>query len=353
MIQATSASSSSRASAPDWVRELTRLDLSRIASQFQRLLRPDPAQALAFWAASLPLVPQPLRVPLGRLVDERMSVHERAALRQCKGGAKFLFARLVERPSYRPSMPALPGWTATLAYDIYASLLLSFGTVPAKQALLRGELVLLALRRESSTLAYRGHGSYDDHIVVLNGLGRRGRAVVFAACTEPGAQYSQRASLQTLPSNKPLTAGPRPPRLAATRPLDSRYAGVGFKHSEGVDVDKDGIRDAGRLMAGTYQYFEKHGGHLGARAFQVKVAQLVERDTDGDGRFTTADPQRIDAVGAGTSMYIHRGGANNVKDPNTWSAGCQTIPGNLFSPFLAVMGRPKSFHYVLVNTVLA
>ena len=235
---------------------------------------------------------------------------------------------------------------------MYACLLLSFGSAAAKRALLADEMVLLALRRESSTLTREGRGSYDDHVVVLNGEGWRRRAQVFPICTEPGAQYSQRASLKPAAPRSAVKLDLSPPKSPVRLRLDDRYADVKYKHSEGVDIDKDGIRDAGRLTAGTYQYFEKAHGHLGARAFQVKVNQVVERDTDGDGFFTAADPGRIDPVGAGTTMYIHKGGAGNVAEPNTWSAGCQTVPGNHYPRFLAAVGRPKSFYYVLVNTVV-
>jgi hypothetical protein len=76
------------------------------------------------------------------------------------------------------------------------------------------------------------------------------------------------------------------------------------KKNEGMDADGDGILDAGRLVQGTYQYTEKPGGHLGARAFRVgsrikkgkksgfveSATQVVERDPDGDGLFASADP---------------------------------------------------------------
>lgn len=130
---------------------------------------------------------------------------------------------------------------------------------------------------------------------------------------------------------------------------DKRYKGVKFNKADGVDVNNDRIKDAGRLTEGTYQYFEKKGGYLGDRAFQVKTTQVAERDTDGDGRFTQDDKSRIDPKGAGTSMYIHRGGADTVLEPNTWSAGCQTVPKNRYPTFLKAIGRPGAFYYVLVN----
>ena len=61
------------------------------------------------------------------------------------------------------------------------------------------------------------------------------------------------------------------------------------------------------------------------------------------------DKSRIDPKGAGTSMYIHRGGADTVLEPNTWSAGCQTVPKNRYPTFLKAVGKPNAFYYVLVN----
>ncbi len=135
------------------------------------------------------------------------------------------------------------------------------------------------------------------------------------------------------------------------------------KKNEGMDADGDGILDAGRLVQGTYQYTEKPGGHLGARAFRVGsrikkgkksvfvegATQVVERDTDGDGLFTSADPSRIDRTGAGTTMYIHRGGSDAVATVNTWSAGCQTIPKNRYGIFLSHIPVNATFYYVLIN----
>lgn len=156
---------------------------------------------------------------------------------------------------------------------------------------------------------------------------------MFPACTEPGAQYSQRAA--------PAGAGKR---------MDSRYADVAYRKSDGFDINRDGIKDAGRLAEGTYRYFERRDQFLGARAFQMRTIPVVERDTNGDGWFNRADPSRFDPAGAGTSMYIHRGGSDDTSQSNTWSGGCQTIPQNVYQEFLAAVGNASAFYYVLVNT---
>ena len=336
---------------PVWACSLGEMDLSRIAEEFSRRAHLDPHAAMAFWQAVLPGVPPQLRLALGRLIDSRIDLRACEALRALPEGRRFLFQRQVER-TWKPTIPPVPNFTPQLAHDQYASLILNLGNAAARQALNNGQVVLLALRRESSTLSQRGLGTYDDQIVVLNGLGAHRRPQIFSACTEPGAQYSQRASTKTVSVPVPANATAGAPATTKVR-VDARYTGISFRKSDGADINNDGIKDAGRLMAGTYKYYEKPGGFLGARAFQVHTTQVVERDTDGDGWFTASDPQRIDRTGAGTSMYIHRGGISSTSQPNTWSAGCQTIPGNDYARFLAALGSVQSFHYVLLNTVHA
>jgi hypothetical protein len=234
----------------------------------------------------------------------------------------------------RPTIPTTTFGNARQEYDFYGSVVWRYGSAEAHTALQSGKTILVALRNSSSTLAGTGKGSYDDKIAVLYGKGTGRKVNTFPACTEPGAQYSQRA--------KTLKSGDR---------VDARYADVAYRKSAGSDTNKDGIKDAGRLIEGTYRYYEKSGGFLGDRAFQVKAKQIVERDTDGDGLFTASDPNRLDTKGAGTTMYIHRGGADTVLEPNTWSAGCQTIPKNHYKSFLSSVGAASaSFYYVLVNT---
>jgi hypothetical protein len=251
-------------------------------------------------------------------------------------------------------MPA--AFAPILAYSFNASLVDTFGAPDAVTAVAAGQLVLLALRNSSSTMANQGLGSYDDAIVVVKGVGVARTSVTFPACTEPSAQYAQRAE------NKPNTkTGER---------VDARYASVikkkdkaGNYKTDGVDMNLDGILDAGRLIEGTYQYTEKTGGHLGARAFRVGYrtqkgkksifvsgpTQVAERDTDGDGRFSSADANRIDPTGAETTMYIHQGGSDAGATANTWSAGCQTIPKNRYPAFLGHVPGNATFYYVLIN----
>lgn len=305
--------------------DLARLDFAHFARQFDRCLRQDRVIAFSQWRDIVAAVPPDLQDFFWRVVEVHLSPAAEARLRSLRDWRGF-HGEILDARFRRPSADRPQFRTPKQEFDSYSAIFWRFGSVQARFDLAFGRLVLLALRKESSTIANRGKGSYDDLVVVMRRTGRFRELSSFPICTEPGAQYSQRAS-----------GG------------DKRYKGVKFNKADGVDVNDDRIKDAGRLTEGTYQYFEKKGGYLGDRAFQVKTTQVAERDTDGDGRFTQDDKSRIDPKGAGTSMYIHRGGADTVLEPNTWSAGCQTVPKNRYPTFLKAVGRPGAFHYVLVN----
>lgn len=305
--------------------ELAELDFANFARQFDRCLRQDKVIAFSRWRDIVEAVPPGLQDFFWRVVEAHLSPAAETRLRGLRDWRDF-HGEVLDTRFRRPSAERPQFRTPKQAFDSYSAIFWRFGTTEARFDQRFGRLVLLALRKESSTIANRGKGSYDDLVVVMRRTGRFRELTSFPICTEPGAQYSQRAS-----------GG------------DARYKGVKFSKADGVDINKDGIKDAGRLTEGTYQYFEKKGGFLGDRAFQVKATQVAERDTDGDGRFTQDDKSRIDPSGAGTSMYIHRGGADNVLEPNTWSAGCQTIPKNRYPTFLKAVGTPGAFYYVLVN----
>lgn len=305
--------------------DLAELDFANFARQFDRCLRQDRVIAFSRWRDIVEAVPPGLQDFFWRVVEAHLSPPAETRLRSLRDWRDF-YGQVLDTRFRRPSAERPQFRTPKQEFDSYSAIFWRFGSTDARFDQRFGRLVLLALRKESSTVANRGKGSYDDLVVVMRRIGRFRELTSFPICTEPGAQYSQRAS-----------GG------------DARYKGVKFSKADGVDINKDGIKDAGRLTEGTYQYFEKKGGFLGDRAFQVKATQVAERDTDGDGRFTEGDKSRIDPSGAGTSMYIHRGGADNVLEPNTWSAGCQTIPKNRYPTFLKAVGTPGAFYYVLVN----
>ncbi|AOO81202.1 hypothetical protein [Bosea vaviloviae] len=282
------------------------------------------------WLALVETVPWALQDYVWRAAEIRLGKAAKAALRKRENRA--LYEQIEAVRLCRPDGGQLYFQTPKQQFDAYAAVFRRFASPMARVYFMGGMVSLLSLRNESSTLAHHGEGSYDDRLVVLRRIGSTGISTIFPICTEPGAQYSQRAA------SKP--GGGR---------QDRRYGGVHFNKIDGEDGNKDKIKDLGRLIEGTYHYYEKPNGHVGARAFQTKVTQVVERDTDGDGRFTTADPSRIDPRKAGTSMYIHQGGKDSVLEPDTWSAGCQTIPTNRYKTFLATVGKPNSLFYVLVN----
>ncbi len=310
-------------------------DLDQLATDLSSRVVGDPAGALSTWTEGLALLDPPMKAAAHRMAAAALASRwpAREALARAPGGAALLREWSEDR-LYRPALPRLPFLSKRAAYQYCASLVLQRASAPAVNAFKQGRLLVLGLRRDTSTLVNDGRGAYDDHIVVLNGWRRRGSVAFFPGNTEPSAQYAHRAQKQ------------------GGQLIDARYKGVAAKpasHVAGEDVNQDGIKDAGRLRAGTYFFREKPDGFLGARAFRSAENQTVERDTDGDGRFLLSDPSRIDAKHVGRTMYIHWGGADDAPVLNTWSAGCQTIPKNHFAGFLSAVGPRPSFYYVLID----
>lgn len=315
--------------------QTTDLDFHQFARDFSARAITDPGAAIASWQATTRTLPTDLRNALGRTVNAKLDDRARAALRGSAGGLALVFEWAIDK-LMPPTMPQLPFFSPRLGYSYCASLVEERSNATARRALDRGLPLLVGLRKPTSTLANKGRGAYDDYIAVLNGRGGSRSARFFPACTEPGAQYSARAATHVNAKGKSTV-------------VDARYASVRFKKNEGADVNGDGIAELGRLIEGTYVFAEKTGGFLGNRAFMATANQTVERDTDGDGFFDRNDAKRIDSKTAGRTLYIHRGGNDNAADVNTWSAGCQTIPGNRYNDFLATVGHPASFCYVLIN----
>lgn len=309
-------------------------DLEQLATAFAAQAAGDPGGAVQQWTRALGRLDTPMTEAAHRLADASLGWPARSALNTVADGAALL-RRWAEDRGQRPALPRMPFLSQRAAYQYCASLVYQRGSQATANALRQGRVIVLGLRRETSTLANKGRGVYDDHIVVLNGWRSRGSVCILPGNTEPSAQYAHRAV---------VTAG---------KPLDERYKEVasrGASHVAGVDVNADKIRDAGRLRAGTYFFREKPGGYLGARAFRSAEDQTVERDTNGDGRFALDDAgTRIDTKGVGRTMYIHWGGADNAPVVNTWSAGCQTIPKNHYGSFLSSVGQNPSFFYVLID----
>jgi hypothetical protein len=229
------------------------------------------------------------------------------------------------------------------------------GNEAARTALANGDRVILGLRREDSTLAtgqlgqahllqaddpatrsvdesQRGTGVYNDRLVVLwnNADGTRGLHETLRASTDPTAQY------------------------------DDHYASdksVPYRRAEGSDVNEDRIPDLGRLAPGTIEMGKaKHGSgglkHDALRPTDAAVdagSDMVQRDTNGDGRFDANDVNGVQNLN--NTFKIHSGSRNN-----TDSAGCQTIHRDDYAPFVknSQIGLEKpnqsSWQYVLTHT---
>lgn len=190
-----------------------------------------------------------------------------------------------------------------------------YGDAEALAEFLAGSKVLIALRRNTNTRQHR-KGLYDDLLLVAH---RRAHGVVklvrLPLNTEPAGEYA----------------------FDGSNPKRALY---------GIDTDRDGRRELGRLVAGTYHYMRAPGRFLGATYFRSRDIQVTERDTNQDGDFEPGRGDTLDPSGAGRSMHIHRGGAEGVA---TWSAGCQTIPKDRYAAFLAALEGQDRLSYILIN----
>lgn len=198
--------------------------------------------------------------------------------------------------------------------DDWAALIEAHGHPEAKADFAAGKPVMIALRKSTSFKANSGRGAYDDRMIVVRRDNGALRVTEFMGNTEPSGQYAR----------------------------DGVKANRGF----GVDVDKDGKKELGRLLAGNYRYERQPGvmAHgIGGAFFRAAKIQASQRDCDNDGRIGPGD--MIDPTGAQRSMLIHRGGS-----ANTFSAGCQTIPPQHYDDFLNALGGQTSFSYILIDT---
>jgi hypothetical protein len=311
-----------------------------------------------------------------------------AALRADANPAQLAALNRLDEARHTPRLPntepdasgqtELSGLSATQQHDVYASMVYTRGNEAARLALERGDRVMLGLRQETSTLsamesADRSHipraddpattrdesragtGVYDDQMVVLwrspEGVGDL--HLVRRANTEPTAQYDHHAGsdgTRRFSEDKPNGSPNYVPSLSPS----PGYADVtGPRKVEGVDINDDEVRDAGRLREGTYEmYGATHGkdGHAAFRPTPEAVsagADRIERDTNADGRFDAIDPQRFSDLDR--SFKIHRG-----SNGNTDSAGCQTIQGRAeYNAFLDAAnpsgGTQTRWQYVLTG----
>lgn len=213
-------------------------------------------------------------------------------------------ARINDAGRMRPPMPETTGLLVRAKYDIYSSIVETRGNAAAVAALEAGQRVILGLRNETSTLANRGRGLYDDRIVVMargsNG-GEPSLHEFLRASTEPTAQYdgSQR-----------------------------RNPTIKFRRAVGKNVFGDAELEQGRPAEGTIEMgvADHPNSPIAGTLFSLRPtaaavrsgAGSVQRDTNHDGYFNAQDTNGIDDLD--DSFKIHSGSMTN-----TDSAGCQTV----------------------------
>lgn len=252
--------------------------------------------------------------------------------------------RLLESygPPRLPSIEELQALESTQQFHVYASIVATRGNAQANDHLDIGNRVILGIRKETKTTINQGQGAYDDRIVVLwsSPDGTTG-SLQFEATTEPSSQYDARAGFNPRPS-----------------PFETST----FRRAEGTDSNQDGVADLGRLAEGTIEMRAtthltpggRGAGHFALRPSRDAVASSptgVQRDTNGDGWFDSAD---INGVQPLNDTFKHHMGSST----NTDSAGCQTLPrrnragDDVYASYVeALRGTPgqERWHYVLTS----
>lgn len=244
----------------------------------------------------------------------------------------------------------------TQLHDVYGSIVASRGNQAARDSLdTNGERVILGLRRETETTVNQGAGDYDDRLVVIwkDNQGIPHAREFNRANTEPSAQYDHHAGSDG--TRRYAEGAGTAPRLERS----PGYEDVLRRKIEGDDVNRDGVRDLGRLGEGTTEMLATthptyRGGRPSGMEFALRPsaeavaagAGRVQRDSNADGWFTAADVNGVQDLNS--TFKIHRGNGAG----NTDSAGCQTISGNQYDEFIAEVRRnPQQdrWRYVLTS----
>ncbi|MCB9640652.1 MAG: peptidoglycan-binding protein [Myxococcales bacterium] len=162
---------------------------------------------------------------------------------------------------------------------------------------------IISLRRQTDTDVNGGRGRYDDKTFVMwtDSSGKK-HVKEYDSNTEPSAQY---------------------------------------RGSIGVDANRDGRLDQGRLPAGYYEFTKGYSSKLG-NVLRPTRATNAERDTNQDGLFNDNA-----YASAGESILFHKGSTND-----TDSAGCQTFAPNEWNRFwsdINAAGNPGTVGYTLIN----
>lgn len=203
---------------------------------------------------------------------------------------------------------------AKLSDDDIRLIVERYGDTEAVADFLASKKVLIGLRKNTNVRKYL-KGKYDDLLLVVDRQANGSvKLLRFPLNTEPAGEYA--------------------------------FYGAN-KKKYGPDLNGDGKRELGRLVPGTYHYSLEPGMFLGGVYYRARDVQTAERDINQDGTFDLNDgPLRVDSTTTKRSMLFHRGGAEGVA---TWSSGCQTVPKNRWSAFLAALAGQKQFSYILIN----
>jgi hypothetical protein len=286
-----------------------------------------------------------------RAHEQLGALHRPGAIAATDAAAVAPMLERLQAAGHAPRFPEeteTSGLSQTQQYDVYASIVETRGNADARQALETRDRVVLGLRNEdrtthgtaiSGTTNERGTGIYNDRIVVMwkDSEGSRHSREFNSATTEPTAQYDAHAKTT--------------PRSQGFEQVTTRVK------TEGEDVNRDGVRDLGRLAEGTTEMgrttHPRHGypDEFALRPTTAAVAsgqRRVERDSNGDGWFDSRDTQGVQDLN--DTFKIHRG-----SNRNTDSAGCQTIGGGEYDDFVTtVRGTPgqNRWQYVLTSVAL-
>jgi hypothetical protein len=280
-----------------------------------------------------------------------------------------MLCRLSIRPAIPPHLPFTRGQREDRLYDIYAEYVEKYGNPSAQAALKNGDQVIVGLRIETNTRANRGYGLYDDRLAIIwrgypkkatpgHGCAPGGRqagfikhGADFVANTEPTAYYEEPAMhVKQIVSKK---SG----KLIQVKVADKIigpdgqevFSGPSWKW-DGEDMNKDGRRDLGRLIPGTYKFYNNGKLFHSFPFLHQKGSQNVERDVNHDGLFTQDDIWQTDKgdmvieTGSNLNFYFHIGSRNR-----TGSAGCQTLPPHEHARFFHALKRQHLYYYVLVT----
>lgn len=172
---------------------------------------------------------------------------------------------------------------------------------------------LISFRKETSTKANNWDGLYDDITLMIwqNSSGEK-HVREYHSNTEPSSQYED-------------SSDPKADR-----------------RTMGVDANRDGLKDLGRLPEGYYEYQKDYSQRLGNILRPLKSA-MAQRDINRNGFFEPDEP----LASAGKSMLFHKGGVTNP-----YSAGCQTMNPTEYQRFwhdLNSDGDPGVIGYTIVR----